>query len=138
MREHSDTTRDLLTPEMTELAARVICAVREEGPGATARILTDLPANTRLLLTITLAALVPDDRALEIGVPTLRLPAPERDPLADIQRVMDARLALEQMPQRITRSYTEPITPYQAAVNRATLSRALDEHERDQARRNVA
>ncbi|MEU6712905.1 hypothetical protein ABZ897_15605 [Nonomuraea sp. NPDC046802] len=130
MRDHAKTCRQLLTPVMRELAAEIICSVRDHGPAITAQRITDIPSDMRLTLTVLLAALVPDDQALEIGALHRYEPGSAIDPVAEIQDVIEARLALEGMPTRHSNKYRDPVSPEQAAINRATLVRETAEYDR--------
>ncbi|MEU4231047.1 hypothetical protein AB0F17_42720 [Nonomuraea sp. NPDC026600] len=130
MRDHAETCQQLLTPVMRELAAEIICSVRDHGPAITAQRIADIPSDIRLTLTVLLAALVPDDQALEIGALNRYEPGTVLDPVAQIQEVIEARLALEGMPSRHSNKYREPVTPEQAAINQAILVRETAEFDR--------
>ncbi|GHE31290.1 hypothetical protein GCM10017673_37510 [Streptosporangium violaceochromogenes] len=53
-----------LSPQAQELAARVVCIVRDEGPAAALKFVAGLTDAERLTLAVALAWCVPDDRPL--------------------------------------------------------------------------
>lgn len=127
---HAEACKQLLTPDMRQLAAGIVCAVRDSGPAATARLIAEMPADQRITLTVLLAALVPDDQAMEIGALRPYHPDTPVDPVTEIQRVIEARLVLEGIPCRPTNRHSLPIPAEDGRANLLAASREIEEFDR--------
>ncbi|MET8006281.1 hypothetical protein [Nonomuraea glycinis] len=138
MTSYAEACKQLLTPAMKELAAGIVCSVRDNGPAATARLIAEMPADQRITLTVVLAALVPDDQALEIGALRPYTPDAPADPVTEIQDVIEARLVLEGIPSRPTSRHRLPVDPEQARENLRAANREIDEFDRVTGRRPAA
>ncbi|MEU8378298.1 hypothetical protein [Streptosporangium sp. NPDC048865] len=61
---YTEEERNLIASRLLPIAAHLVCAIRDEGPDATADIIRDLSPSDWVALTGLLAALVPTDKSL--------------------------------------------------------------------------